>query len=359
MAVAKPKKKKYKVDLHQLSCFVRQFVTMLDSGVPIQRALEFYAEGDTTDLGDIIEDISFEIGSGMQLSHSFRKYPSVFSQVFCGLIQAGEKTGELSPMLHSLAELLEQESKLLSRVKSAITYPIFLGLVSFAVGCVFMYVIIPALEPMLAGLGVAPPLPTRILMLMGKVIRNPLVIVGCPLMAALIWFMGPTALERLRQIPPWGERLDWLPLNIPIIGDLYRRITLARVLFTTATTIESGLTLTTAIDMGRSVTSNVFFQRALKGVREDIEDGEALAEALSHSNMFPDSVVQMISIGEETASLGNVMGKIAKFYGDEAGNRMELAVQLMEPIMLFCMGMVSAFLVLAAILPLVNMIDAL
>lgn len=357
--VVRKKKKKYKVALHQLSLFTRQFVTMLDAGVPIQRALEFYAEGDPSDLGDIIDEVCSEVGTGMSLSACFRKFPNIFSPVFIGLVQAGEKTGELSTMLHSLAELLEQENKLLSRLRSAITYPIFLALVSFGVGCVFMYVIIPALEPMLAGLGVAPPLPTRILMFIGHFIRHPLVLTGAPTLAVLTWLLGPKLLARMRENPKMGERLDWLPLNIPIFGDLYRRITLARVLFTVATTIDSGMTLTTAIDMGRSVTSNVFFQRALAEARQEMAEGEPLAEALGRTGMFPDALVQMIAIGEETASLGQVLGRVSVMYGDDAGNRMEMAVQLLEPFMLFGMGVVSAFLVLAAILPLVNMIDAL
>jgi type IV pilus assembly protein PilC len=353
------RRKKHKVSQHQLALFARQFVTMLDAGVPIHRALEFYSEGDPSDLGEIVEDVSGQVATGMSLSAAFRKYPDTFSLVFCGLIQAGEKTGELSVMIHSLAELLEQEASLASRLKSAITYPIFLAGVSFIVGCIFMYVIIPALEPMLAGLNVEPPLPTKILMFIGHFIRHPLVIVGFPLSCGLLWWFGPTILERARQNPKIGERLDWLPLRIPILGDLYQRITLARILFTIATTVESGMTLTTAIDMGRSVTSNVYFQRALDSTRHDLTDGESLGEAMSHASIFPDAMVQMISIGEETASLGPVMARVSIMYGEDAGNRIETAVQLMEPIMLFCMGMVSAFLVLAAILPLVNMIDAL
>lgn len=353
------RRKKHKVSLQQLALFARQFVTMLDAGVPIHRALEFYADGDQSDLGEIVDEVSREVATGMSLSACCRKYPKTFSLVFCGLIQAGEKTGELSPMLHSLSELLEQEAKLVNRLRSAITYPIFLGLVSFIVGCIFMYVIIPALEPMLVGLGVEPPLPTKILMFIGRFIRNPVVIIGFPSLLALLWLFGPTLLDRARQNPKMGERLDWLPLHVPLFGDLYQRITLARVLFTIATTIESGLTLTTAIDMGRSVTSNIFFQRALDSARHDLTDGEPLAEALSRSGMFPDAMVQMISIGEETASLGPVMNRVSIMFADDASNRMETAVQLMEPFMLFGMGMVSAFLVLAAILPLVNMIDAL
>ena len=345
--------------MHQLALFARQFVTMLDAGVPIHRALEFYAEGDSGDLGEIIDEVSGQVATGMSLSAAFRKYPNVFSLVFAGLIQAGEKTGELSVMIHALAELLEQEAKLVSRLRAAITYPIFLALVSATVGCIFMYVIIPALEPMLLGLGVAPPWPTQVLIFLGKFIRHPVVMVGTPTMLALLWWFGPTVLARLRQNPKIGERLDWLPLHIPLIGDLYQRITLARVLFTIATTVESGLTLTTAIDMGRSVTSNVFFQRALDSARHDLTDGEPLADALSNTHMFPDAMVQMIAIGEETACLGHVMNRVSIMYGEDAGNRIETAVQLMEPIMLFGMGLVSAFLVLAAILPLVNMIDAL
>lgn len=353
------RKKTYKVSLHQLSSFTRQFVTMLDAGVPIQRALEFYAEGDPTDLGEVIDQVCTSVSSGMSLSACMSKFPKVFSPVFLGLVQSGEKTGELSKMMGRLANLLEQEDKLLSKIRSAITYPIFLALVSFSVGCIFMYVIIPALEPMLNGLGVRPPWPTQLLMTIGHVIRNPVTLVGVPFSLVLLWFLGPPLIERLRQNDRWGERLDWLPMHLPIFGELYQRITLARVLFTISTTIESGLTLVTAIDLGRAVTDNRHFRRALDITRQHLSEGETLGESLAASRIFPEVLVQMLAIGEETASLSSVMASTATMYGEDAAHRMETAVQLMEPFMLFAMGVVSGFLVLAAILPLVKMIDSL
>ena len=353
------RKKIYKVSLHQLSSFTRQFVTMLDAGVPIQRALEFYSEGDPTDLGEVIDQVCTEVSNGMSLSSSMSKFPKVFTPVFLGLIQSGEKTGELSKMMGRLANLLEQEDRLISKIRSAITYPIFLALVSFSVGCIFMYVIIPALEPMLNGLGVQPPLPTQILMSIGHIIRHPVTLVGVPFSLAVLWFLGPPALERLREHEVWGEHLDWIPMNLPILGDLYQRITLARVLFTVSTTIDAGLTLVTAIDLGRAVTTNRFFRRALDKTRRHLNEGESLADSLTASGVFPDVLVQMLAIGEETASLSQVMATTANMYGEDASHRMEVAVQLMEPIMLFTMGIVSGFLVLAAILPLVKMIDSL
>jgi len=222
-----------------------------------------------------------------------------------------------------------------------------------------MYVIIPALEPMLSGLGVQPPLPTQILMTIGRVVRNPLTLVGVPTSLMLLWFFGPPILERLRRHPVAGEWLDWLPMHVPIFGELYQRITLARVLFTVSTTIESGLTLTTAVDLGRAVTNNRFFQRALEKTRKHLNEGETLGESLAASGVFPPVLVQMLSIGEETASLGPVMASTANMYAEDASHRMETAVQLMEPLMLFTLGIVSGFLVLAAILPLVKMIDSL
>lgn len=353
------REKKYKVSLHQLASFARQFVTMLNGGVPIQRALEFYADGDPSDLGDIINQVCTNVSSGMSLSASFAKFPRVFSPVFLGLVQSGEKTGELTRMLARLASLLEQEDRLLSKIRSAVTYPLFLALVSFTVGCIFMYVIIPALEPLLVGLGVQPPWPTQILIMLGRIIRHPATLIGVPTLLVLIWNLGPTLLERGRQHPVWGERIDWITMNIPILSDLYQRITLARVLYAIATTLDAGLNILTALDLGASVTDNRYFQRALKRSRVALVDGESLEDALMASHIFPTGMVQMLVIGEETASLSLVMGNISSMYADDASYRMETAVQLMEPIMLFFMGAVSAFLVLAAILPLVKMIDSL
>ncbi|MBS2036545.1 type II secretion system F family protein [bacterium] len=353
------REKKYKVSLHHLASFARQFVTMLNGGVPILRALEFYSEGDPSDLGEIISQVCNNVNSGMSLHASFSKYPKVFTPVFLGLVKSGEKTGELTKMLSRLATLLEQEDHLMSRIRSAVTYPFFLALVSFTVGCIFMYVIIPAIEPLLTGLGVEPPWPTKVLILLGKIIRHPATLIGVPSLLVLTWFLGPTVLENARKHPVWGERLDWLPMNIPIVSDLYQRITLARILYSMATTLDSGLNILNALDLGASVTDNRYFQRALQKSRMALTDGENLEEALLAAQVFPAAMVQMLTIGEETASLSTVMGNVSNMYAEDATYRMDTAVQLMEPIMLFTMGIVSAFLVLAAILPLVKMIDSL
>lgn len=353
------RKKTYKVSLHQLSSFTRQFVTMLDAGVPIQRSLEFYSEGDPSDLGEVIDQVCTSVSIGMSLSAAMMKFPNVFTPVYLGLIQSGEKTGELSKMLGRLANLLEQDDRLLSKLKSAITYPAFLALVSFTVGCIFMYVIIPALEPLLLGLGVRPPWPTQVLIWLGQIIRHPATLVGVPGFLILTWFLGPPLLARGRQHPVWGERIDWIPLHIPVVADLYQRITLARVLFALSTTLESGLTITMALTLASSVTDNRFYQRALARTRQGLSEGEDLEEALTRAKIFPEAMVQMLVIGDETASLGTMMSRISVMYAEDAAYKMDLAVQLMEPIMLFTMGIVSAFLVLAAIMPLVKMIDSL
>jgi type IV pilus assembly protein PilC len=352
-------KKKYRVSLHDQAYFARQLVTMFDAGVPIHRALEFYSNGIDNDLGTIVEEVATSVESGVSLSHSFRKYPEVFSPVFVGLIEAGERTGEISPMLQRLATLLEQEANLLTRLRTALTYPVFLAIVSFIVGCIFMYVIIPTLEPMLAGMGVDPPLPTQMLMFLGRFIRHPVTLVGVPSLLLFSWFFGPTVLARLRQQPGWPERLDWIPLHLPVFGKLYRKIVVARILFTMATTIDSGLTVLTSITMGRAVTSNVHFRAGLERARKELQDGETFCTALTRAGIFPEAQVQMIAVGEETASLGEVMRKISEMGGEEAANQVEVSVQLLEPVMLFVLGIVSGFLVLAAILPLVRMIDSL
>ena len=353
------KKKKYKVSLHQLSSFSRQFVTMLNAGVAIQRALEFYSEGDPSDLGEVIDQVCTNVSSGNSLSASFAKFPTIFSPIFLGLIKSGEKTGELTKTLSRLANLLEQEDRLQSKLRSALTYPIFLGLVAFTVGCIFMYVIIPAIEPMLTGLGVRPPWPTEVLIMTGHIIRHPLTLIGVPTSLILLWFFGPAALARARSHPVWGERIDWLPMNLPVVSNLFQRVTLARILFTLSTTIDAGLTIITALDLGGSVTDNRYYQRALIKTREALTEGEGLESALSVSGIFPPAMVQMLAIGDETASLGTVMANVSTMYADDAAYQMEMAVQLLEPIMLFMMGVISGFLVLAAILPLVKMIDSL
>lgn len=338
--------------------FARQLLTMFDSGVAIHQALDFYAAGNPSDLGTISGELVGKISSGSSLSFALSGYPRVFSPVFIGLIQAGERTGDLSVMLAKLAELLEAENRLLTKLRAAITYPIFLMSVSVVVACIFMYGILPALQPMLVGMGVEPPLPTRMLMTLAVVIRHPLVIYGVPLLAGLLWWKGDTMLSQARAHPRVSRILDLLPLRVPVVGDLYQRILLSRVLYAMAMSIEAGLSINQALHLGRSITDNSYFQDALERTAESLREGKTISESLSLAEVFPAGMVQMIAVGEETSSLGTVMGNVAKMYGEDASYKLETSVQLLEPIMMGGMGVVSGFLVIAAILPLVKMIDS-
>lgn len=332
---------------------------MFDAGVGIPDALEFYALGDEDDMGFIANDCAQKVRTGMYLSKALSHYPQVFSKVFLGLVQAGENTGELSPMLERVSALLERENRLQHKIKSALTYPFFLMLMCLTVACIFIFFIMPAMEPMLKGLGVAPPWPTRVLMTFGALLRSPYFLVGAPLLVLLSYFALPKILDKAREHPKLGPLLDALPLVVPIFGDVYVKVSLARVLFTIATTVDCGLTLTSSIDLARQVTGNRRLEQALLAARKHITDGHTLAESLDMTGVFPEGLIQMVAVGEETASLSSVIRNAAAIYEENATGSLENAVSLLEPFMLFGMGLVSGFLVLASILPLVKMLDSL
>jgi type II secretory pathway component PulF len=353
------RRKRLRVSLHQQALFTRQFLTMFDAGVTIPDALEFYSQGDDDDMGYIANDCAQKIRTGMYFSKALSHYPQVFSKVFLGLVQAGENTGELSPMLERISALLERENRLQHKIKSSLSYPFFLLLMCLTVACIFIFFIMPSMEPMLKGLGVAPPWPTRVLMSFGALLRSPYFLIGTPLALLCCYFLLPKVLEKAREHPKLGPLLDALPLVIPVFGEVYVKVSLARVLFTIATTVDCGLTLTSSIDLARQVTGNRRLEQALLDARKHIVDGHTLAESLDMTGVFPDGLIQMVAIGEETASLSAVIRNAAGIYEENATNSLETAVALLEPFMLFGMGLVSGFLVLASILPLVKMLDSL
>ncbi len=344
--------------MRDVAFFTRQLVTMLDSGVPLHKALDIYAKSDETKLGRVMDEVADKVLAGNSLSASLSRFPRIFSPVYVGLVRAGEGSGQLNTMLEQLASLLERGDGLQRRLAANLTYPAFLLMAGMACGGVLMFYILPTMTPMFTTMGVTLPWPTRFLVAIGDMARNPFLVTLVLVAAALLVFLGAPAWRRLMaRNPTLRRKIDAQILELPLLGNVLRKMSYARVLFTLSTLLEAGLPAATALHMIRDVTGNESLKALLSASGQRLELGCSMSEALD--NILPRGAVQMIAVGEESSSASNSARHVAKVYEDEAEMAVSYFAALSEPLIMAGMGAVAAFIVLAFMLPLVSMLQKL
>ena len=351
-----PKYRPPSVSSEDLAVFTRQFSAMLDAGIPIARALTFFSEGlSGGDLCAVVEGMSYKVNSGIRLSHAMRAYPRIFSDVYISLIETGEESGQISTTLHRLADLMEKNLKMHKRVVSALTYPAILLLVSLACICVFIFLILPQIEPMFLGMNIALPLPTRIL-LASRSLMLPalaLMILG----ALLSWIFRPFISAFLARRPELRMKVHRAPLFWPIFGPVMRKIAVARILYSLYSMLDSGMTLVMAITRSANVTGNFWITQRMQLSRAAIVDGETVAAAFEVSEVFPAACTQLITIGEETSSLATITKYVADMYDEDADMALTDMTNMLEPLLMGGMGLIVGFIVISAMLPTLELIN--
>lgn len=355
--LAPPKQWKPRPKLRDVAMFARQFSTMYDAGVNIVDALYFYAKGEPGVLSRVARQCGDRVSSGWKLSAALSEFPTAFNPIFVGLVNAGEQSGELGPLMHKLSDLLERQDSFQRRTSSALTYPIFLMGVCAAVSLLFMFFILPALEPMLASVGVQPPWPTRLLLLCADLLRNRIFLVSAVLSLVALVAAWPFWLQYLAANLWLRRRLAATWLSLYVVGRVTRMIILARVLFTLATCLDTGMSVTNSLDLTEKVANNPHAAEQIGKVIKELEQGESLSECFSRAPFFPRGLCQMLKVGEETSSLSVVVRYCASLYEEVADSAVQTAVALFEPLLMAVMGIVAGFLVIATILPIVRMIQ--
>lgn len=348
-----------KVSSLSVCLFTRQFVCMMDAGLPLLRALDFYAEADPSRMGQIVSAVADHVRSGGSLSKGLSLYPNAFSRLYVGLVRSGEGTGELDKMLNKMANVLERQTELQKKMKAALTYPICLISVAFLVFLAFIFCILPALEPMLVSVNVAAPWPTQVLVQLGWILRNPILMGATGILLFSAYFAGPSLWKKFREDKKRCVIVDRIPLEIPGLGVLLRRILLSRVLFALSTTVDSGLSITNSLHLSRQVASNAYIDAELLKVHDGIGDGLSLSTAMEQTTLFFPGAIQMVHVGEETSSLSSSLHFVAQLYEEIAESAIEGFAALVEPLLMAGMGFVAGFLILGTILPIVRMLQAL
>jgi len=343
------------VPTETVATFTRQLSVMLGSGLPLLQALTFFAESSTGHLAAVVDELANKVSSGFRLSAAMGQCPGVFNEVYVGLIELGETTSHLDEALEKLAELLEKQVRLAKRLSSAMVYPAFLMAVCAAAIGVFLEYVLPTLVPLFTSFKMELPLPTRIL-LMSRHLVWPSVFGVIATGLIWIWFK-PVWHKARRERARWARNIDRFLLRIPAIGKFVLQLATARVLFALATMLETGLPLLNALKRCEGVASNLEIAHRLEMAGLDLREGSTVVDALRAHAVLPSACIHLLSAGEETAQLAEMVAYSARFYEEEVDHSITQFMNLIEPIIMMFMGLVVGFIVLAAVLPTVEMIN--
>lgn len=342
-----------------LAIFCRQFSTMMNAGVTLIRCLTVLEEQTASyKLKEIIRDLQAQVEAGESLSKSLQRFPNVFDNLFVGLVRAGEVGGVLDETLERLAIFLERDQELRRKIKSSMTYPVMVLLVAFGIVTFLMTFILPKFMQLFEDLGVEEfPTPTLILKNCSDFMLQ--------WMFARFYITWPILFGFLLLFRKWkrtksGKRIyDWCKLRVPVFGILSHKIALGRFARTLSTLLGSGVPVLSAMETTAGVVDNEVISSAIMNARTAIREGEEIGAPLKESGYFPPMVVQMISIGEETGALDQMLAKVADFYESEVEAMLESLTAALEPIMIVILGLMVGFIVVAMFLPLVAIIDSL
>jgi type IV pilus assembly protein PilC len=340
-----------KVKDKDLAIYTRQFSTMVDAGLPIAQCLSILSEqSDSKNLRQVTGKIAREVEGGATLAESFRKYPKVFNDLFTNMLQVGESGGVLDVVLQRLSGYIEKAAKLKSKVKGAMVYPVTIISVAVLVIVFMMIFVIPTFAKMFQGLGADLPLPTKIVMFISEFTqRYILVMIGVG--AGIIY-----SIKRYYNTDQGSTVIDTFLLKVPVVGMLIRKVAVARFTRTLGTLISSGVPILEGLLITARSAGNRVVERTVMQARTAVTSGRTLSEPLKGSTVFPPMVVHMISVGENTGALDQMLSKIADFYDDEVDTAVTALTSLLEPIMIVFLGVVVGGLVVAMYLPIFRLV---
>ncbi len=341
-----------KISLKDMVIFSRQFASMIEAGIAMLRVITVLIEQtENPKLSKMLEEVKVDIEQGVPLSESLAKFPEAFDRLYVAMVKAGEAGGVLDKVLNRLAGFLEARSKLTHKVQTAMTYPISVLIISAIVVWIMLTFILPKFSAIFESTGSELPAFTQALINISNFLRSPWILV----LGALVWF-GITSLKSWYATDSGRFTIDSFLLKIPVFGDIFRKVAVARFTRTFGTLVESGVPIITALDVVKESAGNAVLERVVEDVKRETEEGGAISTQLGKSDIFPPMVTQMVAIGEESGELENMLGKIADFYDDEVDSAVESLTALMEPIFIVVLGGIVGTILVAMYLPIFNVI---
>jgi type IV pilus assembly protein PilC len=330
-----------------IAIFSRQLATMMKAGVPLLQSFDIVARGSTNArMTKLLTDIRNDVETGTSLSSAFRKHPMHFDALYCNLVEAGEAGGILEQMLDRLALYQEKTLAIKQKIKGALMYPIAVMVVAFVVLTVIMLFVIPAFEDVFKSFGGELPAPTLIVIAMSKFFVANWWIMGLVIGLGSYFFFQAWKRNVKMQIA-----MDRILLKLPLFGDLIYKSVIARWTRTLSTMFAAGVPLVEALDSVGGAAGNAVFQIATEQIQKDVSTGSALTTSMTASGVFPNMVLQMSAIGEESGSLDHMLSKAAEFYENEVDEMVKGLSSLMEPFIIVILGVLIGGIVIAMYLP--------
>jgi len=339
-----------RIKVKDLVIFSHQFAVMISANVALVQALRILVDQtENIKLKMVISEIADEVDGGARLSESLAKHSNIFSEFYINVIKSGETSGKLDEILDYLADEMEKDYDMMSKIKGAMIYPIFVFFGLGIVGTVMMIFVVPKLTSILSETGAELPLATRILIGSSDIISNYwwLLLAG---LAAVIF-----GVRFYINKPRGRKQFDFLKLKIPIFGELFKKIYLVRFTRSMNTLIVGGVTITKSLKIVAGVVGNQTYRQLIQETSKAVEDGSSISSVFINSKEIPQMVSQMMSIGEKTGKLDVILEKISDFYAREINNIVNNLMTLMEPLIMIIMGVAVGIMVAAIILPMYNL----
>ncbi|OFO41338.1 type II secretion system protein F [Neisseria sp. HMSC075C10] len=343
--------RKRRITQEDITVFTRQLATMMKAGLPLMQAFEIVARGHSNpSMTEMLMQVRSDVEQGSALGKSFSKYPKYFDRFYCNLVSAGESGGVLESLLDKLAVYKEKTQAIKKKVKTALTYPIAIIVVAIALIFIMMMFVLPAFKEVYANMGAELPGLTQLVMNLSDLFVD----YGWIMIILLI--ASAFGLYKLHEkSPTFQKRIDALILRLPIFGTIVRKATIARWARTTSTLFAAGVPLVEVLDSVAGASGNILYEEATQDIRAKVTQGLSLTSSMQSTDMFPNMVIQMAAIGEESGSLDDMLNKAAEFYEDEVDNSVSRLSALMEPIIMVVLGSLIGILLIAMYLPLFNL----
>ncbi len=345
--------RKQKVTDKDLVIFTRQFSTMFGAGIPIVQGLEILSkQSENKSMGEIIGQIKNDVETGSNLATAMKKHKNIFDDLYVNLVAAGEAGGVLDEVLTRLAGHIEKTMKLKKKVKGAMIYPLIVVSVAVLVLAIIMVFVIPVFSKVFGDMGVKLPGPTRSVILLSNFLSG---IGGVVIFA--VFLASVFGIKQFRRTEAGKVKTDRFIIKLPVFGNLIKKVSVARFTRTLGTLLNSGVPILDGLEICAKSSGNKVVEEIVIGVKTEVASGRTVAEPLSKSPVFPPMVCQMISVGESTGALDQMLIKIADFYDDEVDNAVANLTTLLEPMLMVFLGVTIGYIVVALYLPIFRLGD--
>jgi len=339
-----------KVTTKDVVIFTRQLSTMIDAGLPLVQGLEILGnQQENPTFKKILVQVRGDVETGTTFADALKKHPRIFDSLFCNMVEAGEIGGILDTILSRLSIFMEKSMVLKKRVKGAMTYPIICLCISIVILGVILIFVVPVFEKMFQDFGAALPVPTQIVVTLSNAVKNNFLYMIA--FVAIVIFV----IKKVYQTERGEKKIDALILNLPVFGDLVRKVSVAKFSRTLGTMLRSGVPILESLNVVARTSGNKVIETAVFRTADAISEGRPIAEPLEETGVFPSMVVQMINVGEAVGALDAMLEKIADFYDEEVDQAVENLTAMIEPFMMVFLGGMIGGLVVAMYLPIFKM----